>query len=73
MILEAIEKIGASKVRTISGELGRVNYDAFVQARNLGLTVENAVWATPLGKSARQLGFTTVTYNSATRTAVFGR
>ncbi|RMJ45054.1 hypothetical protein IPC1472_33100, partial [Pseudomonas aeruginosa] len=65
MISRAIEAVGASKVKTVSAQLGKDNLDAFKAGSSRGLSKEQAVWNTPLGKTMSSLGFTEVEVHGA--------
>ncbi|HBO5364982.1 TPA: DUF637 domain-containing protein, partial [Pseudomonas aeruginosa] len=65
MISRAIEAVGANKVKTVSAQLGKDNLDAFKAGSSRGLSKEQAVWNTPLGKTMNSLGFTEVEVHGA--------
>ncbi|MGJ5776134.1 DUF637 domain-containing protein, partial [Pseudomonas aeruginosa] len=65
MISRAIEAVGANKVKTVSAQLGKDNLDAFKAGSSRGLSKEQAVWNTPLGKTMSSLGFTEVEVHGA--------
>lgn len=57
MISRAIESVGADKVKTVSAQLGNTNLEVFRATKSTGLSSEQAVWSTPLGKTMKALGF----------------
>lgn len=65
MVSRAIESIGPDKVKTVSAQLGNTNLEAFRAAASTGLSREQAVWSTPLGKTMRTLGFKKVEVSGA--------
>ena len=73
LIQEAIAAVGKNDVATLSGQLAGTNRAVFSASREAGLSVANSVWATPLGQSARALGFTEVTLDSAGLIVHFGK
>lgn len=60
LVSTAIEKIGASKVKTISGVFGIDNKKVYNGLISSGSSPVNAAWGTPLGKTMRELGFNKV-------------
>jgi len=60
MISRAIETVGPTNVKTVSAQLGDTNLDAFRAAKASGISSEQAVWSTPLGKTMSSLGFKSV-------------
>jgi len=73
MIQEAINEVGQGNVTTLSGQLAGTNRTVYLDSRAAGLSPANSVWATPLGQSARALGFTEVTLDSAGLIVHFGK
>lgn len=65
MISRAIENIGPSNIKIVSANLGETNLEVFRAATSSGLTKEQAVWATPLGKTMNALGFKSVEMSGA--------
>lgn len=65
MISRAIENIGPSNIKIVSANLGETNLEVFRAATSSGLTKEQAVWATPLGKTMNALGFKNVEMSGA--------
>jgi len=68
MLSRAIESVGPQNVNSVSARFGLTNKAVFDASRAAGLSYEEAAWATPLGKSMRQLGFTNAnaTFNGVT-------
>ncbi|RDI15632.1 hypothetical protein DFO48_101910, partial [Comamonas sp. AG1104] len=60
MISRAIEAVGSDKVKTVSARLGYDNLDAFNAGVSEGLSKEQSVWKTPIGKTMSSLGFKNV-------------
>lgn len=60
MVSRAIESIGPDKVKAVSAQLGNTNLEAFRVAASTGLSREQAVWSTPLGKTMKALDFKVV-------------
>lgn len=60
MVSRAIESVGPDKIKTVSAQLGNTNLEAFRVAASTGLSREQAVWSTPLGKTMSSLGFKNV-------------
>ncbi|WP_314972690.1 hemagglutinin repeat-containing protein [Comamonas testosteroni] len=60
MISRAIEAVGLDKVKTVSARLGYDNLDAFNAGVSEGLSKEQSVWKTPIGKTMSSLGFKNV-------------
>jgi len=60
LISNAIEAIGVSKVKTVSGQFGLENKSAYESLVSSGSSPTDAAWGTPLGRSMRLLGFTSV-------------
>lgn len=78
LISSAIENIGASKVKTVSGSLqfdnavherllskfSQTNLSVYQKNIAKGQSIEEAVWNTPIGKSMKKLGFNDLTVTS---------
>jgi hypothetical protein len=60
MIELALNRLGADRVSSISGILGESNRSAFLGALKSGLTEDDALWSTPLGKAAKTFGFSRI-------------
>ncbi|QEQ25876.1 filamentous hemagglutinin N-terminal domain-containing protein [Achromobacter xylosoxidans] len=57
MLSRAIEAVGPNNVTSVSAKLGVSNLEVFRSAVSAGMTSEQAVWSTPLGRSMAKLGF----------------
>ncbi|MDF0696381.1 hemagglutinin repeat-containing protein [Rhizobium sp. MC63] len=68
LVSNAIEAAGSSKVKTVSGEFGLDNKSAYDKLTSSGMSPTGAAWGTPLGKTMKQLGFTTVEVTTGSRT-----
>ena len=68
MLSRAVESVGPESVNSVSARFGLTNKAVFDAGRTSGLSLDEAAWATPLGKSMRQLGFknANATYDGVT-------
>lgn len=71
MISNAIQAVGPGNIRFVSAQLGNTNVEVFRAAKELGLSNEQAVWHTPLGKTMNSLGFKKVEMPGSGRTVEF--
>lgn len=72
LISAAIDSISSGLVKSVSGELGLKNLQAYNELMSVsGMTPEQAAMNTPLGKLMQQLGYKSVVVDTSSNMRVF--